>query len=112
MRTTANIGPIVLLVPVLYLYGAAARAESADVLKQVGFDQRLNEQVPLDLEFVDDMGTAVRLGDYFGQKPVILVLAYYRCPMLCTLVLNGLTQAMRNLPFTTRQRIQRGDGEF
>jgi protein SCO1 len=54
----------------------------------------------LDLPFVDETGKAVKLGDYFGEKPVILVLAYYRCPMLCTLVLNGLTTAMHELPFT------------
>ena len=77
-----------------------AQDQAPEVLKKVGFDQRLNEQVPLNLSFVDDKGTAVKLGDYFGQKPVILVLAYYRCPMLCTLVLNGLTQAMRTMPFT------------
>jgi protein SCO1 len=64
------------------------------------FDQRLNDQVPLDAQFVDETGKAVRLGDYFGKKPVILVLAYFRCPMLCTLVLNGLSDAMRQLPFT------------
>jgi protein SCO1 len=78
----------------------AAQDKTPEVLKKVGFDQRLNEQVPLDLEFTDDMGNVVKLQDYFGQKPVILVLAYYKCPMLCTLVLNGLTQAMRELPFT------------
>ena len=42
----------------------------------------------------------MKLGDYFGKKPVILVLAYYRCPMLCTLVSNGLVQGMRDMPFT------------
>ena len=78
----------------------AAQDQTPEVLKKVGFDQRLNEQVPLDLPFTDEKGTAVKLGDYFGDKPVILVLAYYRCPMLCTLVLNGLTQAMRTMPFT------------
>ena len=66
----------------------------------MGFDQRLNEQVPLDLKFTDETGDAVKLGDYFGNKPVILVMAYYRCPMLCTLVLNGLVQGMRDMPFT------------
>ena len=70
------------------------------MLRDVGFDQRLNEQVPLDLKFTDETGAAVKLGDYFGKRPVILVLAYYRCPMLCTLVLNGLVQGMRSMPFT------------
>ena len=68
------------------------------VLREVGFDQRLDAQVPLDAAFVDEAGRAVRLGDYFGTKPVILVLAYYRCPMLCTQVLNGLVRSMMDLP--------------
>ncbi len=82
---------------------AAATAPAADapaVLRDVGIDQRLDEQVPLDLEFADETGKAVKLGDYFGKKPVVLVLAYYRCPMLCTLVLNGLAVAMRDMPLT------------
>jgi protein SCO1/2 len=65
----------------------------------VGFDQRLNAQVPLDLEFRDEGGQAVELADYFGRKPVILVLAYYRCPMLCTMVLNGLVRALLDVTF-------------
>ncbi|HZY84282.1 MAG TPA: SCO family protein [Gemmataceae bacterium] len=70
------------------------------ILREVGFDQRLNEQVPLDLEFRDEDGRAVRLADYFDGKPVVLVLAYYRCPKLCTEVLNGLVRAMLDVPFT------------
>jgi protein SCO1 len=68
-------------------------------LRSVRFDQRLNEQVPLDLVFKDETGKSVKLADYFGKKPVILVLAYYRCPMLCTEVLNGLVRALLNVPF-------------
>jgi protein SCO1/2 len=83
------------------LYPAStARADAPEVLKKVGFDQRLDQQVPLNLQFTDETGATVKLGDYFGEKPVILVLAYYRCPMLCTLVLNGLVQGMRDMPFT------------
>jgi protein SCO1 len=85
---------------VLALSSAPADAAAPPELKDVGFDQRLNRQVPLEAEFVDETGKPVRLGDYFGRRPVILVLAYYRCPMLCTLVLNGLVQAMREMPFT------------
>jgi protein SCO1/2 len=69
------------------------------VLRPVGFDQRLDAQVPLDLGFKDEMGQSVQLGDYFGSKPVILVLAYYRCPMLCTQVLNGLVRALLDITF-------------
>jgi len=69
------------------------------VLRDIGIDQRLNEQVPLDLVFRDETGKLVRLGDYFGEKPVILSLVYYECPMLCTLVLNGLLKSLRALSF-------------
>jgi protein SCO1/2 len=66
-------------------------------LQKVAFEQRLNEMLPLELPFKDENGKAVRLGDYFGRKPVILVFAYYECPMLCTQVLNGLESALRVL---------------
>jgi protein SCO1/2 len=77
---------------------AHAQPSLPPVLRPVGFDQRLDEQVPLDLEFRDEAGRAVRLGDCFGGKPVILVLAYFKCPMLCTEVLNGLVRALLDLP--------------
>jgi protein SCO1/2 len=83
-----------------------AGAAGPAVLNNVGFDQRLNEQVPLDLAFADEGGKPVKLGDYFGEKPVILVLACYRCPMLCTLALNGLVQGMRDMPFTAGEDFQ------
>jgi protein SCO1/2 len=66
-------------------------------LRQVSFEQRLNEQLPLDLEFRDESGRIVRLGEYFGRKPVLLTFVYYECPMLCTQVLNGLESALRVL---------------
>jgi protein SCO1 len=87
----------VFLMMVCLLHSTAARTACADMppaLQGVGFDQRLNAQIPLDLAFTDDTGKAVRLREYFGSKPVILVLAYYQCPRLCTLVLNGLVQGM------------------
>jgi protein SCO1/2 len=49
------------------------------VLGRIGIDQRLNSQVPLDLPFVDESGQTVRLGDFFGKRPVILALVYYEC---------------------------------
>jgi protein SCO1/2 len=69
------------------------------VLQGVGFDQRLDQQVPLDAVFRDETGRSVRLGDCFGEKPVILVLAYYKCPRLCTEVLNGLVRALLDVSF-------------
>ena len=61
---------------------------------EVGFDQHLGEQLPADLVFVDEEGRAVRLSDYLGSRPVVLSLAYYRCPMLCPLVQTGLGKSM------------------
>ena len=69
------------------------------VLARIGIDQRLNEQVPLDLPFVDEHGRDVKLRDYFGKRPVLLALVYYECPMLCTQVLNGVTGALKVLSF-------------
>ena len=68
-------------------------------LRNVAIEQRLNEQLPLSLGFRDETGKAVRLGDYFGKKPVILSLVYYRCPMLCSEVLAGLEGSLRALSF-------------
>jgi len=68
-------------------------------LKNVGIEQHLNEQIPPALMFRNEIGTAVRLGDYFGKKPLILNLVYYQCPMLCGEVLSGLESALRVLKF-------------
>jgi protein SCO1/2 len=76
--------------------GMAASAVPAP-LREIGFDQNLNEFVPLDTTFRDEAGRTVRLGDYFGRRPVVLVFAYYDCPMLCTLVINGLSSALNVL---------------
>jgi protein SCO1 len=67
------------------------------LLRDIGFEQRLGESIGLDLGFRDETGNPVRLGDYFGTKPVILTLAYYECPMLCGVVLDGLAQSLRAL---------------
>src|SRR6266498_2040855 len=69
------------------------------MLREVGIEQRLGQQLPLDALFSDELGRPVRLGQYFGRRPVILVLAYYNCPMLCTQVFNGLVSALRVLSF-------------
>ena len=70
-------------------------------LEDVGVTERLDAVLPGDLEFVDENGKTVHLADYFhGDKPVILNLGYFRCPMLCGLVLNGLVDAMREMDWT------------
>src|SRR5437763_15901055 len=79
--------------------GQTAASQKPAILDQVGIDQRLNQQVPLDLTFLDENGQTVKLGQYFGQKPVVLSLVYYQCPMLCSQVLNGLTSSLNVLKF-------------
>ncbi len=69
-------------------------------LKDVTFEQRLDTMLPLDAGFRDESGRDVKLGDYFGKRPVVLAFAYYSCPMLCTQVLNGVSSAAKALPFT------------
>jgi protein SCO1/2 len=68
-----------------------------ELLKQVGIDQKLNQSIPLDLTFRDENGANVQLRQFFGQKPVILTLVYYNCPMLCTQVLNGVESSLKEL---------------
>jgi protein SCO1 len=69
--------------------------EQPSILNGIGIAQRLNTQLPLNLAFTDDAGQPVHLGDYFGKRPAILALVYYRCPMLCSEELDGLTSALR-----------------
>jgi protein SCO1 len=87
------------------LYGPRPELGTTDnglpaALNNVGIDQRLNEQIPLDLVFRDEAGRDVRLADYFNKgRPVIISLVYYECPMLCNQVLNGLTGSLKTLSF-------------
>jgi protein SCO1/2 len=75
----------------------SAQAGGVPILRDVGIDQKLDAQVPADLTFRDEQGRAVRLADYFGQRPLVLALVYYKCPMLCTMVLNDLTRGMNGV---------------
>jgi protein SCO1/2 len=76
---------------------ASVRGQSSPekLTGQVGFDQRLGEQVPLNAIFRDDSGRPLRLGDLFNQRPVLLVPVYYRCPLLCNQLLNGLARSLK-----------------
>lgn len=82
----------------LALAGLLAQDKPA-ILSHIGIDQKLNQQIPLDLSFQDEDGRTVTLGEYFGKRPVVLSLVYYQCPMLCNMVLNGEVRAFRVLPF-------------
>ncbi len=89
---------------------SAAAQDNASVtppqLRGVGIDQRLNNQIPMDLKFRDEYGQTVRLGSYFGKKPVLLSLVYYTCPMLCTMAENGLLNALRDVKFNIGEQYE------
>ena len=83
-----------------HLFAQVVR-DSVPELQKIDIVEHLGEQIPLDLTFTNDAGEVVKLDDYFHQgKPVILTLAYYNCPMLCTVVLNGLSDGIRGLDLT------------
>jgi protein SCO1/2 len=104
LRSAIGVMSIVLMSAVVSAQGNApgVRPDPAmpsqqvpSALSTVSFEQRLNEQLPLGLEFKDESGRTVKLGEYFGRKPVVLTFVYYECPMLCTQVLNGLESSLR-----------------
>jgi protein SCO1/2 len=70
------------------------------ILQNVGIEQRIGGQLPLDATFKDENGRDVRLGDFFGARPAVIALAYYQCPMLCSQVLNGMLGSLKTLSFT------------
>jgi len=96
MRSLRAAALLFLLLPPAAFAAEAARPEA---LRGVGIDQRLGQPLPLNALFADEAGKPARLGQYFGKRPVLLVLSYYNCPMLCTQVFNGLVSALRVLPF-------------
>jgi protein SCO1/2 len=94
------------LIAVGWVPEAPAEDQRPAQLRDVGIDQKLDALVPLDLPFRDESGRGVSLGKYFDGRPVILALVYYECPMLCTLVLNGLVSALRTLSFDAGDEFQ------
>lgn len=86
------------------LYGARPETGKSSTglptaLRDVRIEQKLDQQLPLDLVFRDENGQSVKLAQYFGKKPVVLSFVYYDCPMLCTQVLNAMVTSFRVLPF-------------
>ncbi len=108
LRRTLGAGLPAAALAVILIAAAPAVAERTEPLPEalegVGITERLEAPLPLDLVFTDENGEAVRLGDYFAaDRPVILNLGYYACPMLCGLVLNGLVESLRPLEWTPGQ---------
>lgn len=96
MRSRIKIRKVGILILILCA-AVAANAVTDDALKQVAFDQKLGTRISLNLPFRDEQESSVKLADYFGRKPVILVLGYYNCPMLCTVVLNGMVIGLQDM---------------
>jgi protein SCO1 len=86
--------------PTLSMQDSHLRPALPGALQGVGIDQRLDQQIPLSLTFHDEFGRDVQLSSFFHGKPVILALVYYRCPMLCTQILNGLESSLKVVSFT------------
>ncbi len=97
LRSIVRSAGFVLAAAALSSTSAHATQQFNRITREVKFVQKLDEQIPLDLRFRDSNGTEVRLGDLVKDKPVILSLVYYECPMLCTQVLNGLSASLRQL---------------
>ena len=72
----------------------APASEVPPQLREVGFDQNLDQALPLDVEFLDETGRPVKIGDYFGNRPVVLAFVYYGCPMLCLQSLSSLAATL------------------
>lgn len=89
--------------PSLSMQDSNLRPALPGALKGVGIDQRLDWQMPLALTFRDEAGRDVALSSFFHGKPVILALVYYRCPMLCTQILNGLESSLKAVSFNPGQ---------
>ena len=80
--------------PAAFAQPGTPAAEVPAQLREVGFDQNLNEMLPLDVEFTDEQGRLVKIGDYFGKRPVVLAFVYYGCPMLCVQSLSSLAATL------------------
>ena len=87
------------ILPLLMALQVHSQSYTEGLQQRIGIDQKLGDQLPLDLRFVDSEGNTVHLRDFFGEKPIVLSLVYFDCPMLCTQVINSLLRAMNVLSF-------------
>ncbi len=88
---------VAVAVVAILICASSVQALDLELLDQIGLDQNLDAQIPLDLTFTDEKGRTVVLGDFLGDRPALLALVYYECPMLCTQILNGLARSLRGL---------------
>ncbi|HTR81738.1 MAG TPA: SCO family protein [Bacteroidota bacterium] len=93
------------LAVIMLVCATTVAAQTADqqtvskVFKEVGIDQHLGDSIPLDLTFHDESGAEVKLGEYFHDKPVVLSLVYYNCPMLCKMTLDGMVECFLSMKY-------------
>ncbi len=102
---------VLIFLVALGAFAPGAYGQVSDTLDAVydgaGLDQKLGEEIPLDLVFVDEQGTEVTLAEYFdADKPVILTMVYHSCPMLCNLLLDGFTETLSELDWTAGQEFE------
>ena len=93
---TIKLNPLflILLMPVVLLHAQLVRTSDPE-LNKIDVIEHLGARIPLDVQLTDSKGERHKLGDYYdGHKPMLLVLAYYHCPMLCNLVLDGVKSAL------------------
>ena len=100
------VGAVLMSVASMVVPVRGQTAPEQAVLNRIDYEQRLNEQVPLDAVFTDEEGKQVQLTQYFGKRPVILLMVFYECPMLCTEILNGTLRLMQELAFTAGQEYE------
>jgi protein SCO1/2 len=96
----ASLAAVALLVGPGALAIGGAKPLDDNQLTRIGYEQHLAASLPLTIRFTDEQGRPVQLGNYFSTKPVILVMGYYRCPMLCTIVQNGLVECLADIRAT------------
>jgi len=84
----------------LFAIHAPAQTLTDSQLSEIRFNQKLNSRISLDLQFRDEDERTVPLRNYFGKRPVILVLGYYECPMLCTLTFNGMVEGLNDMKWS------------
>ena len=99
-RASARVATLVAVLVGACPLAPAQTAQQRDLMQSIDFEQKLDEQVPLDATFRDESGKTIQLGELVGDKPVILTLVYYECPMLCTEILNGTLHMLKAMPFT------------
>jgi protein SCO1 len=86
--------PLLFIASTAFAQPGLPAAEVPAALREVGFDQHLDQMLPLDVEFADEHGRAVKIGEYFGDRPVVLAFVYYGCPMLCLQSLSSLAATL------------------